>query len=877
MSAIEDVYEVKTTSSLGGLKAATDALKGHEHVIMDVAVAAATASGKGVRALISGVKSLAGMSLSGLQKTVEGVGKAINSIKTGAIDAAKKGLSGLGQVGGGVLKILGGIPQQFFFVTQMLGTLSQSVAGFLTAAAESSPKLKAQLDKLGATFGAVKSQVLGAFAGAIMPALAALGKAMDDPRFKAFITLLSDYLGKAVGWLADQFTNKLLPAFLAFLPKVEIIAGAVVSFFSAIKGGQNPLLALTNAVYAIGRALGLNEKDLSKFSDGMAKVRQVVAWVQDFIANKAMPAIQGAIKLAADWWKKHSQEIGAAIMAMWGAIEPILKSLWAELSKLWAEVGPQLIKAFKDIYTEVIPTVMAIANWIKDHSDDIIAVVRSLVNIVGGAIKILLDYLQTAVRIGMAVIRGDWSGAWTLVKDIAVRTWATIKDMLANFLEGVLHLVGTNTKAFIKTWQDNWKLLTTVVSTVAKNVSQSIASWWSGLVASVKGFFSNLAATWRANWDMLRLIVNTVLANVVKGLLDFVAKAKSSLVNGIQAVIDAVYALWQAGWQFVLDFLKKMVDAIPGPIRILLVNMLAVWKYGWNLIVSFLFDVWDRISSSVSKFLSNLITTWRNNWNNLLTILQSIVGSIVGAVSSLGSQVISAVTSFLSSVSSIWRTGWNALSAIVSTVWGAIVSTVSTFINTVSSTISSVMSTISSAWSSVWNTISGVVSDIWDTISGLVSGGIDAIKGFMDGLKTALQAPWSALGTFVSGVWNGIVGAVTGGINAVIGVINAFIRAYNAIIAAIPGGVPLPEIPPIGAAAAAQSVVAGAVTSGSNMRASAAMPGNAGAASASVMQPAASFVINVYGPFGPGYTPEQAGAAAANSFVTTARAQGVRV
>lgn len=682
MSTIEDVYEVKTTSSLGGLKAAADALRSHAGEIKGVAKAAAGAAGGGVKAMVSGVKSLAGMSLGGLQRTMEGVGKAINGIKTGAIDAAKKGLSGLGQVGGGVLKVLGGIPQQFFFVTQMLGTLSQSVAGFLTAAAASSPELKASLDKLGAAFGAVKNEVLGAFAKAVMPALEALGKAMSDPRFQAFVTMLSDYLGKAVGWLADQFANKLLPAFLALLPKIKPIVDAMVAFFSAVKGGQDPLLALTNAVYAIGKALGASPKDLAKLSEGMTKVRQAVALAKDFIA-KAMGVVQEAIKTAADWWKKHSQEIKAAFMAMWSALKPIFEVLFQELARIWKEIGPQILKAVKDItgeaYQTIIPIVLAIANFIKDHSDDIMAVVRAATRIIGDVIKIFLDVVQTNIRVVLAIIRGDWSGAWNLVKDFTSNLVANIRDILSNFLSGVLALVGTNTQAFVDTWRTNWQMFVTIMQAVIGNV-----------VSSINTFFGS-------------------------------------------------------------------------------------------------------IGSSITSYLNGIVSTWRTNWNSLIDI----------------------------------------------------------------------------------------VSAVWDDVTGSVKTAIENVKGFLSALGDDLKTPWNGLAAFVKGVWNGVVAAVVSGANWVINAINALIDAYNSVIVVI-GGTPIPHIPNIGMPGSegqqgAQSVVAGASTS-SAPRSNPSMAGaSAPSVVGSVQASTASIIINIYGPFGPGYTPEQAGTAAANSFVTTARAQGVRV
>lgn len=582
MATIKDVYQINTSASLGGLNSAIGAVKTHSSGILTMAKSAAGAAAGGVKALTGGIKSLASISLGGIASGIKGISSAINDIKSGGLGAVKKGLEGIKGAAGGALSFLSSVPEQIFFLKDLFMSLKDAAVGFITSAAAASPELGKELGELSADFAKVQNQLLGAFGKALAPAIHAIGLALEDPRFQAFIDMLTGYLIKGVSWLADVITKDVVPAFMNFMPKVEPLIKVFQTFFQSLQAGQDPLDAIIETVVRIASVLGMSKKDLTGFNSSLWKMRDVVGQVQSFISDKALPLIRGAIKLVADWWKKHSKEITDALKSMWSALLPIFTALFKELEKIWKDVGPKLIKAVQDIYKEVIPTVKAIVTWIKDHSEDIIAIIKAACKIIGDVIKILIDAVQTIIRVGMAVLRGDWSGAWNLIKDFIKNLGESLKDIISNFLEAILRLVGTNTEDFVKTWRTNWEMFITIVKTVVGNIISSVSTFFGDLSSSFISKLASIITTWRDRWD--------ALVDIVSGVWDDVSDFVSGGIDNIRGFLTGLRSILETPWQGLVSFVT------------------GIWNGIRNVVVGGINGIIDAINSLIGAYNTIAVT-----------------------------------------------------------------------------------------------------------------------------------------------------------------------------------------------------------------------------------------------------------------------------
>lgn len=168
---------------------------------------------------------------------------------------------------------------------------------------------------------------------------------------------------------------------------------------------------------------------------------------------------------------------------------------------------------------------------------------------------------------------------------------------------------------------------------------------------------------------------------------------------------------------------------------------------------------------------------------------------------------------------------------------------------------------ILATWRENWELLKTIASGIWENIQTSVSTAIAAIQTKMATLGAALKAPFEALPAIVTGVFDTLKAILTRKINAIIDVINSFINAYNRVTQAI-GASPISNIGHVSMGRGAAASLAAAAPTGDT----------------SAARERGGLTVNITVPMTPGgYTPEEAGRRAADSFVLAARAQGIRV
>ena len=232
----------------------------------------------------------------------------------------------------------------------------------------------------------------------------------------------------------------------------------------------------------------------------------------------------------------------------------------------------------------------------------------------------------------------------------------------------------------------------------------------------------------------------------------------------------------------------------------------------------------------------------------------------------------------ISAVAGFFSTNFAGIQHTVESVMGAIGSVIQVAIDLIGGVIRAALQVISGDWSGVWETIKGTVASVWEGINGVINGAWEGIKGVMAMLYSALREPWEGLTAFVAGIWDGIKAWLLQGINSVISFMNQLIGGFNDSVGNITGKIEL--IPSV------TSLAKGGIAKSPVM----AMVGDAPASKGGeVIAPLTDLMgmiqqaiggggttINVYGPFGPGYTPAQAGAQAADGYLNQLRARGVK-
>ncbi len=382
---------------------------------------------------------------------------------------------------------------------------------------------------------------------------------------------IGDQLTPAVRGVTEFLTG-LTDAFNA-LPdsakKTVAIFGALLAALLLLGG---PMLLLLGFLPSIASGAAMASAAIGGIA---AAVGPVIA-VLGFLAAAA-----GLLYVA---WQNNFGGIRNIVFELWGQIQAKFREAWNTIAPL---VG-QLIDYIKRRWAEIQPAIQPVMQWLSTIfrsvfgwiADTVMFYFNAVVNIITGAVKVITGIIKLFV----AILTGDWRGAWNAVKQIV--------QGAIQFLWGFFNLwiVGRIAGLFGKALN---KILGFITGFIGRSIS-AVAGWVAGWFARVSQWANGLASrAWSAmNW-MLQAIVSG-LARIVARFGSFVwdsVRAVGSLGGRLYSIgKNLVEGLWN-GIRSMGGWLKNKVlgwarAVLPGPIA----NILGIsspsrlmMEYGENI------------------------------------------------------------------------------------------------------------------------------------------------------------------------------------------------------------------------------------------------------------------------------------------------------
>ena len=280
--------------------------------------------------------------------------------------------------------------------------------------------------------------------------------------------------------------------------------------------------------------------------------------------------------------------------------------------------------------TDVLPVILDAFKWIKDHGEEVIALlagiaagflafeVASIINAVttaltaaGGALAFLNTTMLAspitwiAVGIGALVaaivlLIANWdkvkeagAAAWEWIKGAwdKASTWfdETIIQPIVGFFKGLWESVSG---FFTDLWEDIKAIWNTVSNWFNENVIEPVVDFFKGLWESVSGFFADL-------WEDIKSVWNTVsnwfnehviepVANFFSDLWDSLKEKASDAWEGVKGVFKSVGNFFGGIWDTIKEKFTtigtKVADAIGGAFKSAINAVITVVENGLNVI-----------------------------------------------------------------------------------------------------------------------------------------------------------------------------------------------------------------------------------------------------------------------------------------------------
>jgi phage-related protein len=283
----------------------------------------------------------------------------------------------------------------------ILGELKTEVGGSAEAYGKT---FAGSLEKLKGTFGNLEEAAGGFLANALQPIIPKFQEIVDtiagiaggEADLATLTETLTDVFGgfgTVIGQTIEFFGNnrqalEMLAGVLGGVLSISLIAaaGAMLAFI----GVSLPMLAIGAAIGAIAALIITNWSSIVEFLQP----------VLDFFV--------GLFNTLKSQFDEFTTANAPLFMATWETIKNAIGAGLIIIKNIWDAVWPSLQQVFSGVW-----------------------------NMIKGILTIAWGVVQMIITVGLALLTGDWSKAWTGIKTAFEDIWTGIKDFLTGTWESI--------------------------------------------------------------------------------------------------------------------------------------------------------------------------------------------------------------------------------------------------------------------------------------------------------------------------------------------------------------------------------------------------------------------------------------------------------
>ena len=262
------------------------------------------------------------------------------------------------------------------------------------------------------------------------------------------------------------------------------------------------------------------------------------AWntVQEFLSNTwgaISSTAQSIFAALSDWWTENGEQVKATLLAVWNAIKDAAKVIFGALSDWWAENGEQVLQSFSQIWESIKNLCM------------------SLWNALSTAAQVIFGALQSAVQAIFGALQSFWETWGGTIMSVFGTIWNTLISLIQPFLNAMSAIIDFLANVFAGNWSGAWSA-----------IKDFAAAAWQGLIAILNGAWEIITTVWSG----IVSFFSGIFQNVWSAITEKVSAIKDTIVNGFQAAIDWIKSLPSQAIQWGADIIDGIVSGITGAV-----------------------------------------------------------------------------------------------------------------------------------------------------------------------------------------------------------------------------------------------------------------------------------------------------------------------
>jgi tape measure domain-containing protein len=369
--------------------------------------------------------------------------------------------------------------------------------------------------RIGAAIGPIVARIRSLFSGQVMPVLQRVGQYVSG----TLIPMMRDNFNRlqpVVMQLVNIFRTEVLPA-------LKTVGAAVIPVFKTIVDviEQKVIPAAIGFVQAV-----------------MPSIQRFAGFIKGTVAPLLVWAFQQAQPVIT--------KFGNVVTTVFQAIAAVINFLTPVLAFLWKFLGPVVISTLKGLWSGII-------------------------GVISGALSII----QGVANIFIGIFTGNWSKAWTGVKQIFSGIWQFIVGAFKIWIFGkVFGIMRGGIAKVAGLWRAGWAGIRSVFTSIVGFIRGGVSGWTGAIQGIIGRGVSFFRGIWSRGWSGMRSTVSSMgsrIAGVVRGIpskiTGFFRGLPGKLVQIGKDIISGLVRGIKNSLGAVLGAAKAVVDHIPGPIR----------------------------------------------------------------------------------------------------------------------------------------------------------------------------------------------------------------------------------------------------------------------------------------------------------------------
>lgn len=503
------------------------------------------------------------------------------------------------------------------------------------------------------TLAAVIGPVLGAAIGALAPVVTSLMSGLS-----ALAPVLGGALVTAIQVVAP-FIQTIVDAIVGWVqanPGLAATLGVIVAAIGPLIAGAGSLVAallpvvssIIGVVTAIAGAGGLSaviatvSAGLSGFVAAAAPVIAIVAAVAAGLA-----LLVGAFVYAwqtSEQFRNAIMQFGVAIMT---ALQPVIEFITGTVVPVVQQIAGAFMGAVTQIMTAVTPlmtVIVQIATAILERLTPIIEFIMSVLapvfthlgNIVSAAFTFIgtvvsqwINVITSILQVFLALIQGDWAGAWAAVQNVVAVVWQAIQAVIGAAIQLVVTTIQSWLTALQGVWNAIWGAISSFVTSVFARIVGAVTNGINRARSFVQSGLNAIRSVFSSVWNAVVSLVTSVLSRVVSTITNGINRARSMVQSGLNAIRSVFQAVWNAVASLVTSVLSRVVSTITSGI--------------------------SRARSAVQSGMNAVRSTFQSVLNAVVSVVTSTIGRVVSGFRNMMSRAKSTVQGFVSQFTSVGR------------------------------------------------------------------------------------------------------------------------------------------------------------------------------------------------------------------------------